>query len=452
MLRRETFEHSPWPRRVATGTGIALGGIAALVVLANGLARIDPAHTRDRRVAPAPLLPLACPEVVAAPTPPAPAPPPPPPPIAEPEPEPEPPLSCPEPDPVRDSAAGKPLARFLPLDQYADDYQPAIGITASPTRHGLLAVWSRHKIWLSLDDGKSFAAVLDGPGAVADVTIDCRDRLVAVRGEPQREESEQPGRARLGIRDAAGDERWRELPAGFPLSIAPDDGRWRPSGPIVAASPSWIGVVTEIADGDVLTRIGLTGDDGATWKYLDLGELSDIDKQLHIAADGSLRAAMAWSDCSWEGVELYTGDADTTSITHLAPPERRPSYSARFGADGWLYSAEYDGCGKRTGEDSLCALAPNSKRWRRVRKISDQTFPPLQLADNGRVTLAVVDLELLRLHRGRLAATLARDVPELLDRLAVDSDGRALGLISGHLVRHSPRHGWRLLWGPALRD
>jgi hypothetical protein len=54
-------------------------------------------------------------------------------------------------------------------------------VTASRTNAGWIAAWDDTQVLVSTDAGVSFYRVLDGPGAVNDVTFDCFGNVVVLR-------------------------------------------------------------------------------------------------------------------------------------------------------------------------------------------------------------------------------------------------------------------------------
>jgi hypothetical protein len=148
-------------------------------------------------------------------------------------------------------------------------------VTTSMTNAGWLAAWDEEKVLVSMDAGKTFTRVLDGPGSVDDVTFDCFGHAIVSRGDL------------LGIRDN-GHETWRTVPG---MGKESTDLLLIGGGPDVVA----IGV-GEGEDTYALTAI--SADLGATWWFRRLDVYWDSTYASgRQDADGTIHIALTISDC-----------------------------------------------------------------------------------------------------------------------------------------------------------
>ena len=134
----------------------------------------------------------------------------------------------------------------------------------------------------------------------------------------------------------------------------------------------------------------------------------------------------------------------------IGRPSTRASYSleqvawaTRFypGAHGWLYAWDQRSRG-------LLAVTPSKALPVRGFHSTTPGWVELQVASNGRITLAAVDGRLLSLEGSR-AIVLDRHLPSGLSGLVVDPEGRALALREHggdvEVLRFSRRSGWSVL-------
>lgn len=358
--------------------------------------------------------------------------------------------SCPAPDAARDSRAGVALTDVPELAGYHEDYGLLAGVATSAARHGVIAVWTRSSVLLSTDDGKTFQTVLDGPGAVSDVAVDCRGRVFALRGH-----------RRLGVRDGererwhtldfTGYESWSEAERLEAEGLAPESehAEWYTNrlAPRIAAGGGYIGWFGAVSPDGLTGRLALSDDGGASWRFRDV-EFSDGAAHLTLSPEGHVQLTAAWFDCMSGAESMYTGPADADLVITPTPDIEA---GALLAGDGWAYTTFArcaDGDQDGASEQPVCALAPGGGHWRAT-NLAAGDDANLSLASNGRVSLGVVDRAVVRLKRGKLTV-LAKDVPVGFSAESVDSSGRLLGLLHGHLVRWSKRQGWRVLYGPAL--
>lgn len=399
-----------------------------------------------------------------------------PPPAPVPPPAPPDPYACPSPDPVRDSRAGKPISWLqarCPEDGESagdrstddttdgaaantvdtacapDDPVDALrGVAASATRHGVLAVWTERAIFVSRDDGRTFARTLDGPGAVNRVQVDCHGRVIALRG-----------RNMLGIDD--GDtQRHRALPFGQLVHEPESTHRYEP--PVtMAAGGRYIGWVGNLVL-DQHLHLAITDDLGATWSFIELGQYELNEHDLAIATNGRMRLYLTQGERCGEEAFAYRGDARRGTLEAI---EGRGYAFVREGEmlDGYTYSTDAH-CDTGSSGASVCVLPPGLKSAPSESEDGDTDWTnwailtgnlPIedvwtwQLASNGRTHLATLDGSLYRLRKTR-AKALTRDVPDEFQLADVDSSKRPIGIHRGHVIRWSKRYGWRVLHGPAL--
>ncbi len=166
-------------------------------------------------------------------------------------------------------------------------------VTSAPRDARKIAAWTDDAVLASLDGGRTFERVLDGPGQVLDVAYDCHGRLMAYRAGGW-----------LGVR-ADTHERWVELPGLADTPAEPDDPR-PPEVHVLGGGP-YPAVLGTGDDGtwDVRVAIAL---DGEHWQFHDLGygELDGLDGVT--LPDGTVRVVSPWVDCMSEGMELFTID------------------------------------------------------------------------------------------------------------------------------------------------
>ncbi len=219
---------------------------------------------------------------------------------------------CPATEPPRDAS--------VPI---ALDRTDLVGATAARHRAGWLAGWSSTDIYLSTDDGRSFARVLEGPGQVRGVAIDCHGRVFALRDG-----------GLVGVRHG-NRESWQVLARFQP---GPDDEYYDDRAP------------TLVADGGVVAIAGATREDinegllmasvdgGATWKDYALGVPGSWEGivAMNVDARGRVRLLSQWGDCMVDGSQGHIYDpARGLRATH----EYDPYLHAAFITDGgWVFA------------------------------------------------------------------------------------------------------------------
>ncbi len=282
---------------------------------------------------------------------------------------------CPASEPPRDPDVAIALER-------AD----LIGATAARRRPGWLAAWSTTAIYLSTDDGRSFAEVLPGPGVVRDVAIDCHGRVFAMRDE-----------GLFGVRHGSR-ESWQVL-----RQFERDDAEYYDDrGPRLAADGGLVALagarVGDINDGLLLTSV----DGAATWKEHRVGVQGSWEGTVAMNIDGrgQLRMLSQWGDCMVDGTEGHRFDPATGRLhgTHAYDPYLN---TAVITDAGWVYAP-------------WCETAAAPCVW-------DARG---QVVEAPRVPVAIRQ----RLHPG-----------DHMLAQPVDHGGRVLGIEDGRLVRWSAR-------------
>ncbi len=327
---------------------------------------------------------------------------------------------CPPAEPPRDPAVGQPWPDVL--DGHL--VEPLLGATASRSRAGWLAAWTGDTILLSTDDGRSFSAVLPGPGQVRGVAIDCHGRVFALRDD-----------GLLGVRH--GDrESWQVIDRFSQATFSENLDR----APHLAADGGVIALAGSIRDDINVGVLLLSTDGGLHWTARDLQVPGSWEGVVDLAIDrqGTVRVLSRWGDCMVEGSRLTTFDARGAAGTvHDLDPHLEAGAAS---GDGWVHAP--------CGGQELCA-------WTASGADRSVTVPPLAVPDPevvdpepeivGGIDFALARFrgQVVRLQRGR--ARLLGEGAHLDQAFAVDHGGRLLGLKDGRLARWSPRHGLRLL-------
>ncbi len=253
---------------------------------------------------------------------------------------PAPPMTCEAPETSLEIDHGNPSIAPAPLDgartcpvpittarrvtppELADD---VTDVRPSPNDARYIAAWNDEHVFASLDGGRTFERVLDGPGAVLDVAFDCFGNVVVARDDA------------LGIR-ADGRERWQSVPG---LAFATDDPRSeaavdaRPRFALLGGGPDVV-LVGPMGPERSESRVAISRDLGTSWSYRDLGPLGTwggwtgwqrIDGTIDLARvlDDCMHSMMIWTrirgvevDVAQEltsgaEYEVYDGDVVITS-------------------------------------------------------------------------------------------------------------------------------------------
>src|SRR5437870_3293172 len=71
---------------------------------------------------------------------------------------------------------------IFPIPERATGGEEWIGLAAARVSSGILAVWSQRHAWLSRDDGRSFAAVLEGKATISAAVVGAEGDFYVARG------------------------------------------------------------------------------------------------------------------------------------------------------------------------------------------------------------------------------------------------------------------------------
>jgi hypothetical protein len=281
----------------------------------------------------------------------------------------------------------------------------------------VIAVASKDRVWISRDDGATFAPALDHAGEVTDLFVDADGTVYANRDGV------------LGVARAR-DERWSELPH---LDGRLLDAVTLPSGAVMVVAEQWgVGTVAaQAGDAGYHTLVG-----GDQWNALAAA--------LSPSADARLLVSERTAEHAWSAPELHVGD--------------RVAWRGRYDdAVGYLRAS------------TPCAGLAGDALWivqRDPMPLSTTTLPSRLLAVGAdghehTVVLANVDLEAARVTCSIVGSPRAAyasfqidgqaprlflldavahhatplDGGDTFDLRAVDHAGRALGLDDGALVR-----------------
>ena len=187
------------------------------------------------------------------------------------------------PPPRRDAPRLQPPRLDEPIDHLAP----------SPSNAGWIAAWNDEHVFASLDAGRTFARVLDGPGRVTGVGFDCFGTVVVVRER------------QVGLRVGA-DERWTTIDGVSLVTMPPDPdpALVRGQAAVVSGGPELV-VVGLIEPWR--PRLARSADLGRTWRYHDL----DADWESPVVRgrqreDGTIAITLPSSDCEAEAEAVVT--------------------------------------------------------------------------------------------------------------------------------------------------
>jgi hypothetical protein len=319
--------------------------------------------------------------------------------------------------PIAILASDDPIGMALPESQtlVRSDGSPWQGISTSTDEYGAIAVFSRTELWLSLDDGRTFTQRLGAEGDIAGVAIGGRGVTYVVRGDRS-----------LGILHADGSAEWSDLPQrGELLAIAANQNRLA----LLTTQPD---------DHEGLMALLSTSEDlGESWHSQLIPHFGNHSNTLRIERNGSVELLLREEDADYDMVWRYRGHADGRPIEVASwPSDHEPHLGLAKG--GWAYTLSTE-CAD--GALAVCSVSPEG-HLSRVDTIepSEWTFA----VAGGSTTMAAVGRDLFQLD-GSEGRPIGVSSPGEVDALAVDGIDRGVALVSGHLVRWSPRRGWRLL-------
>ena len=348
--------------------------------------------------------------------------------------------SCPTPEKARDPKVGRVWTDDLSTDNHMLDNVELVGVSVSPSRHGVLATWSEDDLLYSKDDGRSFREPWF-PGALFSAAVDCRGGVyMLVRHEDS---------ILLGY-DDHGETRWNVVAttSGEELDAIT---------PTFVTGAGWVamsGSARSLSDsGEWKPAVVVSGDGGASWREQGLEDdllIEDISL-IGISNGGRLTLVGLEGDCMYNGTSIYRGRVGTKRKLVGTNISDKSKLSATA-AGRWAYANE--GC----EGSGLCAIdlvkqdaeEPDAWKWlwQPVTGLSAGT--PESVAEGTAIVgfrSYVQDGTHLYRLRGSKARLVEAALPVGAIR-AVDSSGRAIGLDdAGRLIRWSPRHGTRLLRG-----
>lgn len=301
------------------------------------------------------------------------------------------------------------------------------GLVASPSRPSL-AVHDDHVLWLTLDDGRSWARH-DLPERIARlVASDDGSFHAMLRTEP-------PVLWRLG----------------------PDGKRTAHRSPLAPVTLEWMAAgrgnlflfglrERKGAPGEKELALLRSADGGASFADVPPPPHGNFGNEARVEADGTL-AVMYGQEASCGGggqYHLYLPPSDTEWRTLSWPLDSPGSFW--LGAEGWAYGlgrCAPEGVTVDQGVSRLCAVPP------------DENLPPVPgpivpegafagVATGGRTTYAVVGRNLYSVAGGAFRRV-ANDVPDTVrSHLGVDAKGRFVALGGGRVVRRTGRT-WEVL-------
>jgi hypothetical protein len=285
--------------------------------------------------------------------------------------------------------------------EVADRPASWLGVAASPDEFGVVAVWGERILWVSRDDGRTFRQELAAPEAIGGVAVGDDGRVAVARHG-----------GRFGVLTPGGTTRWLRLDYDQALALAQ-------GGPFTAL----LALATDRADGFAPTLL-VTADQGRSWRRLVPPEAGDLDNALRISADGDIDLAVRSTADPSPRIRHYRGHIDGRRFDRTFDGEDPEPFG--LGPDGRALPISWD-------DDSLRLDGRPVRDWNVV------------LGPAPGRALAVVDRRLVRFEGTGLAAVSER-VPGRIRALAGDGIERSLAVIGDTLVRHSGRHGWRLLY------
>jgi hypothetical protein len=307
------------------------------------------------------------------------------------------------PDAVRasDEPIGEPVGELVP--GAGDGWR---GVAVAPDWYGVIALWTEREVWLSRDDGRTFAQVLAAPEPVAAAAVGGEARVWVARHG-----------GRIGALSPGGRATWTDL--GYDQALA------------LAVSGARIALLALHRDRDAgLAPLLWTSEDhGHSWNAVVAPAHGDRGNLLRIAPDGAVdllvRRTSEVCDAAAH-IEHYRGNAVTGRFLRIdAREEPQPfalSHDGRALALAW-------------GEERsvVTPLGIEVHDW------------DLVAGSGPDRTLLVADGRLLELDAVNQIRAATQPLPGRPDALAGDALERTAAIIGRHAVRHSPVHGWRRL-------
>jgi hypothetical protein len=302
---------------------------------------------------------------------------------------------------------------------FAASAHDLVGVAASSRTDGPVLVWSESAAYRSLDGDAPFERVsLDSDLTIAGAAVEADGSWMLAW-------TDLDGRALIEVGD----------PSGGTRRIAFDS----------ASAVAMRSAVLAVRSDD---SIHVSKDRGRTFETVRVpapcdgcepvfGGMADLDVTLGgdvIVTDLEINTCTSADRIDWMRVLRQAGPRLVQDEIALG----RADYAAAFevGAHGWLYGMSY----------ASRLVAYGHGRAMPVRGLPATADPsPVLVAQNGRLTLAIVSDLLVSLRGGR-GRVLARDLPDV-QALAVDGRGRALVLTERGLERFRRGHGFEVLAG-----
>ncbi|GEM_PF-4020927 len=217
------------------------------------------------------------------------------------------------------------------------------GVYASPTNADWIVTWNEASIYFSSDGARSFRMVLDGPGRVHSVAIDCFGHVIAARG------------TQIGVLDSAR-ETWRDVP-GIEMTERVYRGDYPAEPPdvwVVGGGPDVVVVGFIAPYSDWNTRVAISRDLARSWSYSDLA--AESFEGTHFAgiqrSDGAIDLELEIQDCGGEWMETYRiadGTSKRVEASNAEPEAEEAAVRARVvKRDPWRDSeVSTDAAGRR---------------------------------------------------------------------------------------------------------
>jgi hypothetical protein len=336
--------------------------------------------------------------------------------------------------PPREPAPPPPLREPAKTELHADELPGLLtswdGVAVSTeSEDDVIAAWNEHALAISRDGGGEWKRVaLKGNHAGCKATIDRAGAIyfLCVNSDPG-----------LGVFPAQGPSRWLSAP-----QVGGETVWFGSAGKTLV----FFGAVRHSTD-HVDEKYVVSTDQGKTW-HAPPGEmpgLGNFGNRARIERDGTIwQMRGSEAGCGGGGQDRTRGSVTGGEWTALPWPLDAPG-AFWLGAGGWAYGRTR--CRATDKSAALCAVGPGPETTpvRGPRAAAEET---VDVASNGRDTLAVVGKSLYRV-RGDKFTRIDSDVPSALaDESQMDRHGRLIGLAAGRIVRWSSEGGWRILIPP----
>jgi hypothetical protein len=285
----------------------------------------------------------------------------------------------------------------------------------------VIALAAKDAVWISRDDGASFARALVHDGEVTELFADADGNVYANRSGV------------LGVAARDGVERWSELP--------------HLDGELLAAVTSRTGAVAVVAEQWGVGTVGAWAGDRAYQTLVPGDVWNALAVALPSPNEGRLLVSQRTGEHAWSAPELHVGDHVVWRGRYDDRPDLPRTSTPCAGITGdtlWIVQRDPDPV-STTSLSSRLLVVDAAGKERRV------ALPGVDL-EAARVTCTIAgnpggayvsfaidghDARLYELDAARGVATFL-DGGDVLDLRAVDHAGRALGLADGKLVRRAP--------------